>query len=223
MTTAITSIPRYQPKYHTIAHEFLALNEVPTGALDNLLLDTEKEIQVKEYSENEILPILKKLERLLTESKPETASFSFLNKRQWEEQELYLDLMAGPLAYAAIAEALNLPFVAVNSASLLISWKISDKDYNTYSILGNEIEKEPQDITAEESLDKNKVLASYYNNIGLAWANKKEVPRAITCFDKAIKLNPQYATAYHNRSIAYHKIGEKEKAIDDACMAFELQ
>lgn len=46
--------------------------------------------------------------------------------------------------------------------------------------------------------------------------------KAITALTKAIKRNPRSADLYNQRSIAYHKIGEKEKAIDDACMAYEL-
>lgn len=60
-------------------------------------------------------------------------------------------------------------------------------------------------------------------NIGEADIKRGDYEKAIAALTKAIKLHPRSADLYNQRSIAYHKIGEKEKAIDDACMAFELQ
>ncbi|MDP3699111.1 MAG: tetratricopeptide repeat protein [Nanoarchaeota archaeon] len=60
-------------------------------------------------------------------------------------------------------------------------------------------------------------------NIREADIKRRDYEKAIAALTKAIKRHPRSADLYNQRSIAYHKIGEKEKAIDDACMAFELQ
>ncbi|HLD39992.1 MAG TPA: tetratricopeptide repeat protein [Candidatus Nanoarchaeia archaeon] len=59
-------------------------------------------------------------------------------------------------------------------------------------------------------------------NLGCIYVDNDKFRMAVACFSKAIEINPTCAKAYHNRSIAYHALGEKEKAIDDACMVFEL-
>ena len=44
--------------------------------------------------------------------------------------------------------------------------------------------------------------------------SRGEYEQAIKDYDKAIELNPEYATAYNNRGNAYAKLGEYDKAID---------
>jgi tetratricopeptide (TPR) repeat protein len=46
---------------------------------------------------------------------------------------------------------------------------------------------------------------------------------AIADFDVAIGLDPNYAAAYENRSLAYAKKGNKELADADAAKASELR
>ena len=45
---------------------------------------------------------------------------------------------------------------------------------------------------------------------------------ALVDYDKAIELDPEYATAYNNRGIAYRHLGEYEKALADYGKAIEL-
>ena len=45
---------------------------------------------------------------------------------------------------------------------------------------------------------------------------------AIQDYDEAIRLNPQYAIAYHWRGFAYHSLGEQELADRDYLKAKEL-
>ncbi len=75
-----------------------------------------------------------------------------------------------------------------------------------------------------DSIYQKLVMINYLpKNIGEADIEREDYEKAITALTKAIKIHPRSADLYNQRSIAYHKIGEKEKAIDDACMAFELQ
>src|SRR5215470_13745884 len=44
---------------------------------------------------------------------------------------------------------------------------------------------------------------------------KGRYQEAIPYFDEAIRLNPNYGSAYFNRAVSYKKLGENQKAIDD--------
>ncbi|TAL26427.1 MAG: tetratricopeptide repeat protein, partial [Nitrospirae bacterium] len=45
---------------------------------------------------------------------------------------------------------------------------------------------------------------------------------AVKDFDKTIEINPQYATAFYNRGLAYALSGYTEKSIDDFQKACDL-
>jgi tetratricopeptide (TPR) repeat protein len=44
-------------------------------------------------------------------------------------------------------------------------------------------------------------LAVAFNNRGNAYSDKGDLERAIQDYDQAIRLNPQYATAFNNRGM----------------------
>jgi tetratricopeptide (TPR) repeat protein len=62
---------------------------------------------------------------------------------------------------------------------------------------------------------------AFYNR-GSAYHSKGEVDRAITDYDKAIGLKPDYAAAYENRALAYTAKGDYTRAVADVTKAGEL-
>jgi len=65
-------------------------------------------------------------------------------------------------------------------------------------------------------------LAYVYNNRGASYRNLNRYNQAIEDYDAAIRLNPEYATAFYNRGIAYDRKGFYGLAIDDFDTAIQL-
>ena len=65
------------------------------------------------------------------------------------------------------------------------------------------------------------VWASYYNR-GSNYMTRGEYDQAILCFDKAIKMNPEFALAYCNRGTSYYEKEQYEQAILDFTKCIEL-
>lgn len=74
------------------------------------------------------------------------------------------------------------------------------------------------------------MLASQYHQYearallhsGIDYARSGELDKAINDFSRAIRINPRYASAYHNRGYAYERKGEPDKAIMDLSEAIRL-
>ena len=49
-----------------------------------------------------------------------------------------------------------------------------------------------------------------------------EYDRAIQDYDQAIRLNPNYASAFNNRGLAYVNKGDNDRAIQDYDQAIKL-
>ncbi len=64
--------------------------------------------------------------------------------------------------------------------------------------------------------------AGAYNKRGVAYARKGQYDQAISDFNKALEINPRYATAYYNRGIAYKDKGQYDKAWEDVHKAQDL-
>ena len=62
----------------------------------------------------------------------------------------------------------------------------------------------------------------YYSNLGLNKSIKGDNEEAIKYFNEAIKIDPEYMQAYMNRGIAYHYLGNMDKACKDVTKAYEL-
>jgi tetratricopeptide (TPR) repeat protein len=57
--------------------------------------------------------------------------------------------------------------------------------------------------------------AKFYNNRGIAFAEKGQYDQAISDFNRAIEINPRYNKAYNNRGIVYRLRGQYNQAISD--------
>lgn len=64
--------------------------------------------------------------------------------------------------------------------------------------------------------------AKAYNNRGVVYLAKKDLPRAIADFDRAIALDPNYYPLYNGRGLAFHQQKLYDKAIVDFSKAIEL-
>ncbi len=70
--------------------------------------------------------------------------------------------------------------------------------------------------------DTSNVSAAYYSR-GIAYGAKNEYDPAIENYNRAIRLNPNFAEAYNNRGYAYHKKGEIDLAIEDYDRAIQIK
>jgi tetratricopeptide (TPR) repeat protein len=76
-------------------------------------------------------------------------------------------------------------------------------------------------LIEDGKLDPDK-RAIAHDNRGVAYWRKRDFARAITDYDEAIRINPQYARAYMRRGAAYSGIREYEKSIADSSKGLEL-
>jgi len=63
--------------------------------------------------------------------------------------------------------------------------------------------------------DNPRLLATAFNNRGVAYKFKGEYDRAVEDYDQAILLNPNLANAYNNRGVIYRLKGDYDRAIRD--------
>ncbi len=66
------------------------------------------------------------------------------------------------------------------------------------------------------------LLSKVYNNRAIAFRELGRFDRAITDYDAAIQLDPDYAAAYHNRALAYGRLNQYERALVDFSRALQL-
>lgn len=71
-----------------------------------------------------------------------------------------------------------------------------------------------------KALDMAPRDAVIWNSLGYyRFAMFNEHERAIACYDRAIKLNPNYSYAFNNRGWCEYKLGHKDRALKDIGMA----
>ena len=63
----------------------------------------------------------------------------------------------------------------------------------------------------------------FYNNRGIDYGEEGKYELAIECFNKAIKLKPNFALAYNNRGAVYRSQGKYDLAIEDCNKAIQLK
>ena len=55
--------------------------------------------------------------------------------------------------------------------------------------------------------------ARLYNNLGLVFYKRGEIPNSIKEFEEALRLNPAYALAHNNLGLSYRVLGNPDKAV----------
>ncbi len=65
-------------------------------------------------------------------------------------------------------------------------------------------------------------LALKFSNRGVEWRLKQDYARAVSDYDEAIRLDPDYADAYYNRCIAYNRQQKYDRALPDCTKAIAL-
>ena len=80
-----------------------------------------------------------------------------------------------------------------------------------------------QDITREKQLLNIHLNdAETYYSLGNAYYNQKKWKSALTDYNKAIEINPNYTDAYFGRAMIWVELGDKQKAINDLQTAAQL-
>ena len=77
-------------------------------------------------------------------------------------------------------------------------------------------------IDYEKYLKLNPTDADIWNSLGLSYYNLNSYEMAISTYDMAIQLNDRKGTFYFNRSVAFSKLGEQDRALNDAVTAQNL-
>lgn len=62
-----------------------------------------------------------------------------------------------------------------------------------------------------------------YNNLGMAYGNEKNYPKAIEMYKKGIAFNDEYPQMYHNLANSYRDTGETKLAIENYQKALALE
>ncbi|WP_289500516.1 tetratricopeptide repeat protein [Gloeocapsopsis sp. IPPAS B-1203] len=82
-------------------------------------------------------------------------------------------------------------------------------------------------LAVGETEDVNKVLrhnleSVFYNNQGVARYQAGDFAEALTNYNTAIQLAPNYAIAYYNRGLVYEELQDNQKAISEYNEALKL-
>lgn len=83
---------------------------------------------------------------------------------------------------------------------------------NIYNLIGDE---EKAMLFYEHSVEVNSEYADGWFNLGLMYAKVKRPNDSIKCFEKVIKLTPDYPYSYYALGMAYETIGDKFNAVEN--------
>jgi len=129
-----------------------------------------------------------------------------------------------------------LPFVIILLfSSLIISFLVKSWVENVGEKVKEDIYSQPQshiemgrgstDFTSDEleqEMQANQTSADLCNIKGNEYLMNEEFQKAIEEFDKAIKIDSNYAEPYNGKGVAYRNLSEYHKAIEDYTKAIEL-
>lgn len=86
------------------------------------------------------------------------------------------------------------------------------------ALLGNILVQSNRNLESlnllESSLKKDPKQFWTHNTLGVAYLNIQQYDKALTCFDRAINLNPEYADAYFNQAKTFRAQQRYQDAID---------
>ena len=76
--------------------------------------------------------------------------------------------------------------------------------------------------SSDAQIESKRKLAEYFHELGYAYLRIKEWDRAITYYNKALIVDPDFAKAYINRGFTYRKKGQYQQALQDLNKAISL-
>ena len=77
--------------------------------------------------------------------------------------------------------------------------------------------------TYQDYLNHNKNSSTVWSNLGLLFKEQGKSQEALSCFEAALRLDPENAYAYNNISATKFALGDYEGAIQSAKRALELK
>lgn len=230
---------RYRDKYDTIGHQVLDLEtefgaaDSDYGALDDLIDKVKDRIEFKEYAKGDAAQILGAIGDILHEK-----GFRYEEEHLLFNQgikEKVLDGYKAAVIYLSIAQAIELPLVAVNvPRHTFVRWKQDGQYFNWETIIGSELGDEDyirNRNLPQESIDNNiflreltnkEIIALEYIQRGIAWSERDDLKKAIRDFSRAIRLYPNSPLAHYNRGYAWGQKNKLNRALNDYNKAIEL-
>ena len=89
------------------------------------------------------------------------------------------------------------------------------KEINTIFEEIQSIKRQLTEIAIHTLPKESRILAKAYNNKGISLDSLEQYDKAIECYDKALKVNPNYYSAVLNKGVALDSMGNHEEAIEN--------
>lgn len=136
-------------------------------------------------------------------------------------------IVAGILLSSATYRRIKIWYDVPMLLNDVIDKQRSDADLShAYFYLGNYYDSKGLDNEAVKnyslSISRNSKYIMAYNNRGILKGKNMNPASAISDFNNAIFLKPDYSEAYYNRGIAYYQTGKHNEACNDWIKAHEL-
>jgi tetratricopeptide (TPR) repeat protein len=232
-------------RFDTIGHSILDLeaelgaNGSHRGTLDKLIEEAMGAIQVKDtYTREDALRILGTINRILEneglEQRGDDGSVFGLELFHEGLGSKKIDCDNTSFIYLSIADALNLPLVAVSAPQHVfvrfvldreeINWETTGAiqlSNNYYLAYFNISDQSIDERVYLRNLTLQETMALVYNNIGNALNGRGNLDGSIAYYDEAIRLNPNMPNSYNNKGVVldekkdfYTAIGLYDRAIE---------
>ena len=110
-------------------------------------------------------------------------------------------------------------------AALPVQTAAGTQDADYYDRMGRALSEDEKFTDAVKALNRAIVVdptrATAFNARGFAYLRLRQLKHAIDDFTEAIRLNPQYSNAYHNRAVAWYQMGDRAASAADEHKANE--